>query len=91
MEAHLSQSAGLSVFLIDCPLNLPIALIGTRITSHFTVMKDPRTGELVDKDLWVTRKGATSAKAGELGVIPGSMGCAACGILQFCVLGFYPF
>jgi tRNA-splicing ligase RtcB len=26
------------------------------------------------KDLWITRKGAISAKAGELGLIPGSMG-----------------
>lgn len=26
------------------------------------------------KKLWVTRKGATSAKAGEMGIIPGSMG-----------------
>eukprot|EP00741_Cyanophora_paradoxa_P001747 tig00000073_g1694.t1 len=35
---------------------------------------DPRSGETVTKDLWVTRKGATSAKPGELGLIPGSMG-----------------
>ena len=27
-----------------------------------------------DKKLWVTRKGATSAKNGEMGIIPGSMG-----------------
>ena len=27
----------------------------------------------MSKDLWVTRKGATSARAGELGIIPGSM------------------
>lgn len=27
-----------------------------------------------DKDVWVTRKGAVSAKAGEMGIIPGSMG-----------------
>jgi tRNA-splicing ligase RtcB len=27
-----------------------------------------------DTDVWVTRKGAVSAKAGELGIIPGSMG-----------------
>lgn len=27
-----------------------------------------------NKKLWITRKGATSAKAGELGIIPGSMG-----------------
>lgn len=34
---------------------------------------DPVTGERVEKDLWVTRKGATSAQAGQLGAIPGSM------------------
>merc|ERR1712150_19238 len=28
----------------------------------------------VTEDLWVTRKGATSAKQGEYGLIPGSMG-----------------
>ncbi|MBU0654166.1 MAG: RtcB family protein [Gammaproteobacteria bacterium] len=27
-----------------------------------------------DKDVWVTRKGAVSARAGEMGIIPGSMG-----------------
>ena len=36
--------------------------------------QDPRTGENVDKELWVTRKGATSAQKGQYGVIPGSMG-----------------
>lgn len=35
---------------------------------------DPTTGILVESALWVTRKGATSAKLGELGIIPGSMG-----------------
>lgn len=35
---------------------------------------DPRSGELVDKKLWVTRKGATSAQDGQYGIIPGSMG-----------------
>eukprot|EP01025_Chloroclados_australasicus_P004522 TRINITY_DN1112_c0_g1_i1.p2 TRINITY_DN1112_c0_g1~~TRINITY_DN1112_c0_g1_i1.p2 ORF type:complete len:330 (-),score=37.71 TRINITY_DN1112_c0_g1_i1:411-1400(-) len=36
--------------------------------------KDPKTGENVSKDLWVTRKGATSAQPGQFGIIPGSMG-----------------
>ncbi len=36
--------------------------------------EDPATGATVTRDLWVTRKGATSARAGQLGVIPGSMG-----------------
>mmetsp|Transcript_53400 Transcript_53400/g.127362 ORF Transcript_53400/g.127362 Transcript_53400/m.127362 type:complete len:184 (-) Transcript_53400:83-634(-) len=35
---------------------------------------DPATGESVEENLWVTRKGATSAKPGQLGIIPGSMG-----------------
>lgn len=35
---------------------------------------DPTTGEVVDKKLWVTRKGATSAQPGQYGIIPGSMG-----------------
>jgi tRNA-splicing ligase RtcB len=35
---------------------------------------DPATGESVTRELWVTRKGATSAREGQLGVIPGSMG-----------------
>jgi len=29
---------------------------------------------LQSKKMWITRKGATSAKLGELGIIPGSMG-----------------
>ena len=36
--------------------------------------QDPRSGEKVDKELWVTRKGATSAQKGQYGIIPGSMG-----------------
>eukprot|EP01023_Acetabularia_acetabulum_P068500 TRINITY_DN9723_c0_g1_i13.p1 TRINITY_DN9723_c0_g1~~TRINITY_DN9723_c0_g1_i13.p1 ORF type:complete len:291 (-),score=48.62 TRINITY_DN9723_c0_g1_i13:1276-2148(-) len=35
---------------------------------------DPKTGQQVDRDLWVTRKGATSARPGQFGIIPGSMG-----------------
>jgi tRNA-splicing ligase RtcB (3'-phosphate/5'-hydroxy nucleic acid ligase) len=35
---------------------------------------DPTTGTSVSQELWVTRKGATSAREGQLGVIPGSMG-----------------
>lgn len=35
---------------------------------------DPRTGEHIEKKLWVTRKGATSAQEGQYGIIPGSMG-----------------
>lgn len=35
---------------------------------------DTATGKVVERDLWVTRKGATSARPGEYGIIPGSMG-----------------
>lgn len=35
---------------------------------------DPASGLQVERDLWVTRKGATSAMKGEFGIIPGSMG-----------------
>eukprot|EP00440_Ansanella_granifera_P073850 gb/GFBE01080132.1/.p1 GENE.gb/GFBE01080132.1/~~gb/GFBE01080132.1/.p1 ORF type:complete len:328 (+),score=75.16 gb/GFBE01080132.1/:1-984(+) len=35
---------------------------------------DEETDEWREEKLWVTRKGATSAKAGQLGIIPGSMG-----------------
>lgn len=37
-------------------------------------VKDERTGQEVFRDLWITRKGATSAREGQLGIIPGSMG-----------------
>jgi tRNA-splicing ligase RtcB len=37
-------------------------------------IKDLTTNKIITKDLWITRKGATSAKKGELGIIPGSMG-----------------
>jgi len=36
--------------------------------------QDPATGEVREEELWVTRKGATSARKGQLGIIPGSMG-----------------
>merc|ERR1711953_1562836 len=35
---------------------------------------DEANGEWKNERLWVTRKGATSAKPGQLGIIPGSMG-----------------
>jgi RNA-splicing ligase RtcB len=30
-----------------------------------------------DRNVWITRKGAVRARAGELGIIPGSMGAAS--------------
>lgn len=35
---------------------------------------DPKTRQTVEKELWVTRKGATAARSGQFGIIPGSMG-----------------
>jgi len=35
---------------------------------------DESDGQFREEKLWITRKGATSAKAGQLGIIPGSMG-----------------
>ena len=40
--------------------------------------KDPLTGDEIDKKLWVTWKGATSAQAGQCGIIPGSMRTGSC-------------
>ena len=37
-------------------------------------MQDPRSGEVIEKDLYITRKGATPAAEGQMGLIPGSMG-----------------
>jgi len=36
--------------------------------------RDEASGEWREEKLWVTRKGATSAKHGQFGIIPGSMG-----------------
>ncbi|KAF4707931.1 hypothetical protein FOZ62_028131, partial [Perkinsus olseni] len=36
--------------------------------------RDPESGRIVRDKLWITRKGATSARKGQLGIIPGSMG-----------------
>eukprot|EP00327_Prymnesium_parvum_P020676 CAMPEP_0113277448 /NCGR_PEP_ID=MMETSP0008_2-20120614/26052_1 /TAXON_ID=97485 /ORGANISM="Prymnesium parvum" /LENGTH=230 /DNA_ID=CAMNT_0000127357 /DNA_START=1 /DNA_END=693 /DNA_ORIENTATION=+ /assembly_acc=CAM_ASM_000153 len=38
---------------------------------------DPATKQQVTEELWVTRKGATSARKGEAGLIPGSMGAGS--------------
>jgi len=35
---------------------------------------DTKTGKVHERKLWVTRKGATSARPGQYGIIPGSMG-----------------
>ncbi|TPP53809.1 tRNA-splicing ligase RtcB family protein [Leishmania donovani] len=38
---------------------------------------NPRQGTFREQDVWLTRKGATSARMGELAVIPGSMGACS--------------
>ena len=43
-------------------------------------MQDPRSGEVIEKELYVTRKGATPAAEGQMGLIPGSMGQPAPGL-----------
>lgn len=45
-------------------------------------LQDPKSGEVVEKDLYVTRKGATPAADGQMGLIPGSMGQPAAAILH---------
>ncbi|CAK0827144.1 unnamed protein product [Prorocentrum cordatum] len=37
-------------------------------------VENPLTGQVEERKLWVTRKGATSAREGQYGIIPGSMG-----------------
>ncbi len=37
-------------------------------------VQDPRSGAKISADLYVTRKGATPAAPGQMGLIPGSMG-----------------
>lgn len=44
------------------------------LTSKAEALQDHKTGRQMDKELWVTRKGATSAQDGQLGLIPGNMG-----------------
>ena len=59
--AALQGALGRSDFACDCEA----------VNCHHNyVSKEHHFG----KDVWVTRKGAVSAKAGELGIIPGSMG-----------------
>jgi tRNA-splicing ligase RtcB (3'-phosphate/5'-hydroxy nucleic acid ligase) len=44
------------------------------MTQASNLARHPAVYHHVYKDLWVHRKGATSAKPGEIGIIPGSMG-----------------
>ncbi len=49
----------------------PVALVGEITNCHHNYA---RIEEHFGENIWVTRKGAVSARAGELGIIPGSMG-----------------
>ncbi len=52
-------------------IDRPFATMATAVNCHHNyVQKERHFGE----DLWVTRKGAVSAREGQLGIIPGSMG-----------------
>ncbi len=52
-------------------LECPVALVGEVTNCHHNYARiEAHFGE----NIWITRKGAVSARAGELGIIPGSMG-----------------
>ena len=51
-----------------------IDLLGDLNDLYKLCLQDPRSGEVIERDLYVTRKGATPAADGQLGLIPGSMG-----------------
>jgi tRNA-splicing ligase RtcB len=55
-------------------LGRPVAFIGEIVNCHHNYA---RLEEWNDERVWVTRKGAVSAKLGELGLIPASMGAAS--------------
>jgi len=57
---------------VSASLGRPLPTTGHQVVNvhHNYVQRERHFGQ----DVWVTRKGAVSAKAGELGIIPGSMG-----------------
>jgi tRNA-splicing ligase RtcB (3'-phosphate/5'-hydroxy nucleic acid ligase) len=66
--AAIARELKTDVYDLTVPMDLGKPMI---INCHHNyTAKEQHFGEVV----WVTRKGAVSAKAGELGVIPGSMG-----------------
>lgn len=52
-------------------LNKDFTLVNNAVNCHHNYLAKEKH---FDKDLWITRKGAVSAREGELGIIPGSMG-----------------
>jgi len=56
---------------LEAALGRPVRLVGEATNCHHNYA---RIEEHFGERVWVTRKGAVSARAGELGIIPGSMG-----------------
>ena len=61
-------------FMVVCELLFPGIVFGNAINIHHNYAALERH---YGKSLWVHRKGATAAKEGELGIIPGSMGASS--------------
>ncbi len=56
---------------LERSLNRPVELVGEVTNCHHNYA---RVEEHFGAKVWITRKGAVSARAGEMGIIPGSMG-----------------
>lgn len=66
---QMVMSAVLSAMRLEIPIEFSAELEAVNC-HHNYVSREHHFG----KDVWLTRKGAVSAKKGELGIIPGSMG-----------------
>ena len=73
-------------FMLNCVIDIVKSVTGKepiekkRVNAHHNFCEltkckytDPKTQAVVEKELWVTRKGATAAREGQYGIIPGSM------------------
>ena len=70
VNREIMMQRALAALLVE--VGIPMAVdSGTAVNCHHNyVQKENHFGE----NVWVTRKGAVSAREGELGIIPGSMG-----------------
>ena len=70
--AFVNREIMMQQTLVALQKNLPEIVVQKRAINchHNYVQKENHFGE----NLWITRKGAVSAKEGEMGIIPGSMG-----------------
>ena len=59
---------------LERALNRPVRLLGEVVNCHHNYA---RLEEWNGKKVWVTRKGAVSAREGEMGIIPANMGAAS--------------